>query len=338
MVIRSKAPLRISFGGGGTDVSPYREERGGVVLSTTIDKYCYASLTPRDDDQVCIRSLDYDTTVRYQRDQMELDGRLDLIKATLAALDAPGGCELLLHSDAPPGSGLGSSSAMVVAVLGAVLEWTGARPSPYEVAQLAYRIERCDLGIPGGYQDQYAATFGGVNWIEFGPEEALVNPLRVDPGILNELHYRLLLCYTGKIRASVGIVNEQVSGYIERRPQVSAALDETKRLAGLMKAALLRGELDCLGRLLHEAWQQKQKFSVKITDPEIDALYEGARRAGAIGGKLLGAGGGGYLLLLAESAAKHRLADNLTAAGGQLIDFSLEAEGRQCWRFALGGE
>lgn len=333
MVVRCKAPLRISFGGGGTDVSPYLEERGGVVLSTTIDKYCYASLVPRDDDEVRIDSLDYDTSISYDRYQVEMNGHLDLIKAALAAVAAPGGCELLLHSDAPPGSGLGSSSAMVVAVLGAVLEWTGKALSPYKVAELAYRIERCDLGIPGGYQDQYAAVFGGVNWIEFSAERVVVNPLRVAADVLNELHYRLLLCYTGKIRASVGIVHEQVEGYVEGKSEVTAALDATKTLAVEMKAALLRGELDRFGGLLNETWQQKKRFSSKITDPQIDALYERALEEGALGGKLLGAGGGGYLLFLAHRDRKHQLADSLRQAGGQLVDFAFEPWGRQSWQF-----
>ena len=332
MIVRSKAPLRISFGGGGTDVSPYPEEQGGAVLSATIDKYTYCTLIERDDDTVSVSSLDYETLVKYNvNSELQYDGKLDLVKAVTQVMGIRKGCELLLHSDAPPGSGLGSSSALVVGLVGAIKHWLRLPLTNYEIAELAYRIEREELGIKGGKQDQYAATFGGFNFVEFVGNTTIVNPLHIDQYTLNELGYRLILCYTGKTRLSAGIIDDQVSGYINRKEDIVRALDETKSLAIKMKNALLLGQLDELGSLLHEAWCNKKKFSSKITNPRIDELYEAARQAGAIGGKLLGAGGGGYLLLFCEFDKKQVVTEGVQRLGGQVVDFSFDFRGLQTW-------
>lgn len=332
MIIRSKAPLRISFGGGGTDVVPYPEERGGAVLNSTIEKYTYSTLIARGDSTIKIKSLDYDTLVKYNvDDKIEYDGKLDLVKVTTRVMKINQGYELLLHSDVPPGSGLGSSSAMVVGLIGAFKHWLRLPLTNYEIAELAYRIEREELGIKGGKQDQYAATFGGFNFVEFVGNTTIVNPLHIDQYTLNELGYRLILCYTGKTRLSAGIIDDQISGYINRKEDIVRALDETKSLAIKMKNALLLGQLDELGSLLHEAWCNKKKFSSKITNPRIDELYEAARQAGAIGGKLLGAGGGGYLLLFCEFDKKQVVTEGVQRLGGQVVDFSFDFRGLQTW-------
>src|SRR5919112_1911097 len=216
MMIRSKTPLRISFAGGGTEVEPYLSERGGVVLSSTIDKYAYSSLRFIDDHQINVTSLDYDIVSKYDAEELLLeDDKLSLVKAVIHRLnpkDNNRGLDVFLHSDAPPGSGLGSSSTVVVNLIGMFKHWLHLPLTNYEIADMAYQIERTDLGIKGGKQDQYAATFGGFNFIEFHHDATIVNPLRVPSNTLNELHYNLLLCYTGKTRLSAHIIDDQVEG------------------------------------------------------------------------------------------------------------------------------
>ncbi|MGQ9494602.1 MAG: GHMP family kinase ATP-binding protein, partial [Anaerolineae bacterium] len=262
MIIRSKAPLRISFAGGGTDVEPYLSERGGVVLSTTVDKYAYGSLRFREDRQITVTSLDYDVVAKYKLDEpLIYDGNLDLVKAVIRRLnreDGSQGLDFFLHSDAPPGSGLGSSSAVVVALIGLFKHWLHLPLTHYEIADLAYHIERVDLSIKGGKQDQYAATFGGFNFIEFYRDATIVNPLRIPADVLNELHYNLLLCYTGKTRLSARIIDTQVQGYVQRQEAVVQAMDELKRIAIELKNALLQGRLNEFGALLHEGWMNKK--------------------------------------------------------------------------------
>jgi len=332
MIIRSKAPLRISFGGGGTDVSPYPEERGGVSLSTTIDKYAYCTLATRDDNSINVQSLDYDLAARYSTDEeLQYGGKLDLVKAAIKVMKVKQGLDLFLHSDAPPGCGLGTSSTMTVTLVGAFKHWLTLPLTDYNIAELAYHIEREELGIKGGKQDQYAASFGGFNFIEFLGDKVIVNPLRIKPEILNELEYRLMLCYTGKTRLSAGIIDDQVSNYRERKEDVIRALDETKQLAIAMKNALLLGQIDEFGSLLHQAWCSKKRFSSKITDPDIDKLYETARKNGVIGGKLLGAGGGGYLLLLCQFDKRHIVAEKLEQLSGKITDFAFDFNGLQTW-------
>ena len=297
MIIRSKAPLRISFAGGGTDVEPYLSEKGGAVLSTTIDKYAYGSLRFRDDRQLTLTSLDYDIIARYNLDDpLHYDGNLDLVKAVIRRLNRENnhqGLDFFLHSDAPPGSGLGSSSTVVVALIGLFKHWLHLPLTNYELADLAFQIERVDMGIKGGKQDQYAATFGGFNFIEFYKDATIVNPLRVPSDTLNELHYNLLPCFTGKTRLSANIIDTQVAGYVDQQEEVLRAMDELKRIATDLKNALLQGRLDDFGSLLNEAWINKKKMAAQISDPHIDELYETALKYGALGGKITGAGGGG---------------------------------------------
>jgi D-glycero-alpha-D-manno-heptose-7-phosphate kinase len=332
MIIRSKAPLRISFGGGGTDVSPYTEEQGGATLSATIDKYAFCTLTTRDDNVIKVHSLDYDIVASYKTtEKLTYDGRLDLVKSALKVLNIDDGLNLFTHSDIPPGSGLGSSSAITVALVGAFKHYKKLPLSDYDVAELAYKIERQELGIKGGRQDQYASTFGCFNFIEFFADRVVVNPLRIKEDIINELEYRLLLCYTGKTRLSAGIIADQVNRYVQKEENTVKGLDETKKLAIEMKNALLVNKIDTFGGLLHEAWQAKIKFTPKITNDYINEMYAIARKNGALGGKLLGAGGGGYLLLFCEFDKKHLVAEALEKFGGKIVDFAFEDGGLQTW-------
>ncbi len=332
MTIRSRAPLRISFGGGGTDVPPYPEEQGGAVLSTTIGKYAYCTLVARPDDSINVRSLDYDIVTRYDvNTDVKYDGKLDLVKAAIRSLGAKSGFDLFLHTDAPPGSGLGTSSALVVAIVGAFKQMLRLPLTSYDIAELAYDIERHEAGIKGGRQDQYAATFGGFNFIEFLGRTTIVNPLRINWDTINELEYCLMLCYTGGTRVSAGILDDQTNSYIQKKESVVQALQETKALAYSMKNALLLGRLNEFGALMRQAWDCKKRLSAKITDPRIDELYELGRRHGAIGGKLLGAGGGGYLLFLCQFDKWHIVAEKLEQAGGKIVGFTFDLRGMQSW-------
>ena len=334
MIIRSKAPLRISFCGGGTDVSPYVEERGGVVLSVTIDKYAYASLRIRDDEHISVQSLDYDIVAKYRvDDDLEYNGELDLVKAVIRNMcnGNKQGLDFFMHSDAPPGSGLGSSSTVVVALIGLIRHWQRLPLTNYEIADLAYRIERVDLNIKGGMQDQYAAVFGGFNFIEFGRDAVIVNPLRIEDDIINELQYNLLLCYTGRTRLSANIITTQVDNYVRKEGDVLAAMDELKEITVDLKNALLQGRLDDFGALLNEAWFNKKKMAKQITSTTIDTLYDTARKNGALGGKILGAGGGGYLLLYCPFDRKHIIAEELEKLGGQVVEFTFDYHGLQSW-------
>ena len=331
-IVRAKAPLRIGFGGGGTDVSPYCDERGGAILSATIDRYAYCSLIPANDDEITIQSLDYDLIEKYASAGPEpTDGKFNLVNAAIKVMQLKGGFKLFLHCDAPPGSGLGTSSTMAVALVGAIAHLLRQPLTDYDVAELAYRIERTEAGIRGGRQDQYAATFGGFNFIEFTGGNTIVNPLRIKQSTINELQYRLLLCYTGKTRLSAGIIDDQMTAYAQKKEGVVEAFDETKALAFAMKNALLLGRIDEFGSLLHQTWCVKKHFSSKITDASIDQLYAVARENGALGGKLLGAGGGGYLLVLCEFDKWHLVARKMEEAGGKVINFAFEHDGLQTW-------
>lgn len=331
MVIRGRAPLRVSFGGGGTDVEPFCVEQGGAIIGSTINKYAYCSIIPRTDDQIIVHSLDFDMTVKYNtKENYVYDGKLDLVTAALKAMEIKKGCEVYLQCDAPPGSGLGTSSTVMVALLTAMARWKGIEMDPYAMADLAYGVERIDLNIAGGYQDQYAASFGGFNFIEFhGRNNVVVNPLRIRREVINELQYNLLLCYTGNIHVSANIIKDQVSNY--KKQDAFDAMCEIKAQSYAIKDELLKGNLNNFGRLLDYGWESKKRMSNKITNPQVDALYETAKRAGALGGKLLGAGGGGFLLVYCPYNVKNKVAAEMERAGGQLLDWNFELKGAQSW-------
>jgi D-glycero-alpha-D-manno-heptose-7-phosphate kinase len=334
-VIRAKAPLRISFAGGGTDVPPFPQREGGCVLSSTINRYAWGTLQPRDDGQICINSLDFGVSLSYaSRDELDYDGELDLAKAAIKRLagDQAVGYDLYLHSDAPPGSGLGSSSAMMVALVGLLKEFHGLPLTDYEVAELAYEIERIDLAIKGGMQDQYAAAFGGFNFMEFLADRVVVNQLKVSRDIINELEYSLLIGNTGKLRLSSHIIDDQVRRYEQGDADTNDALRELKALTTEMKNALLHRKLDEFGRLLDLEWQHKRRMSPRISSPELDDLYAAALKEGAIGGKITGAGGGGYMLLYCRFDRKPAIRERMAEMGVHMSEVSLEPLGLQTWR------
>ncbi|MFA5860922.1 MAG: GHMP kinase [Candidatus Thermoplasmatota archaeon] len=332
-IVRSRAPLRVSFGGGGTDVPPYTDNHGGCVLSTTIDRATYCTIAPRADDHIRVRSLDLDVLADFTKgEHFQYDGKLDLAKVVLNHFPLDRGVDILLHSDAPPGSGLGSSSSLIVALITALAEWKGVSMGPQETAELAVRMERKELGIPGGLQDQYSAAFGGFNWIEFNKDENLVMPLRLPRSIREELEYRSILVYVGRTRLSANILNEQIAETAKATGTVVEALHETKQIAHEMRRAILKSDWDRWGELLHQGWVHKKKFSSKMTDAHIDALYDAARKAGASGGKLLGAGGGGFLYLWCPADHKQDVVRELRAQGGEPVGFAIDMEGARAWR------
>ena len=333
-LLRARAPLRVSFAGGGTDVPPYPAEQGGQVLSATINRYAYGTLRPREDRQIQIQSLDLDMVASIALEEARPDGdRLDLIKAAIqkVASDSPNGFDLFLHSAAPPGSGLGSSSAIVVALVGLLSAHMRLPLTDYETARLAYTVEREDLGLKGGTQDQYAAVFGGFNFMEFRADEVIVNPLRISPETINELEYNLLLCFTGGTRASDHIIDDQTGRFQSQDSSTLDGLSMQKELAVEMKDALLRGTLTKFGELLDKAWEFKKKMSPKITNDHIDELYSEAKRHGAIGGKVTGAGGGGYMLLYCRYDTKHEVQSALGALGAEAVDFQFDPFGLTTW-------
>jgi D-glycero-alpha-D-manno-heptose-7-phosphate kinase len=335
MLIRAKAPLRISFAGGGTDVPPFPEREGGLVLNATINRYAYGTLRGRDDGAITIHSYDYGSSVELAPNETPVfDGRLDLAKAAILRLieDSGGGFDLLLHSNAPPGSGLGASSAMMVALVGVLAEFRSLPATDYELAELAHSIERVELGIKGGRQDQYAATFGGFNFIELYGDHVVVNPLRIPPDIVLELEHNLLLCYTGTTRQSDHIIEDQMARYTSGNADATSGLLAQKHLALDMKNALLQRRLDEFAELLHEAWEAKKRMSERIATRRIEELYDAACGAGAIGGKVTGAGGGGYLLLYCRGDRKHDVAARMRELGATVDEFAFESAGLRTWR------
>lgn len=335
MIIRARAPLRISFGGGGTDVPPYCDERGGVVLSATINRYALASLVPGG-DRFSVRSIDYDQSIEYGiHDSFVFDGQLDLAKGVLEYFrrtqGLKDGFEVALHNDAPPGSGLGSSSAITVALIGAIAEHLRLSLDKYQIADLAYRIERQDVGIKGGKQDQYAATFGGFNFIEFHPELTVVNPLRLPAQTVWELEYSLVFAFVGGQHFSGHIIEKQQENYQKGQYDAVQAMDEIKAIAYEMKRALLRGHLQEFGALLDAAWQCKKRMAEGISNPHIDEVYQEAKKAGAIGGKVTGAGGGGFMFFYCDPYRRFAVQEALKKTGAQVVNLSFVEEGISAW-------
>ncbi|MBI1884951.1 MAG: GHMP kinase [Chloroflexi bacterium] len=335
--VRARAPLRISFVGGGTDLPAYYTRFGGAVLAGTVNRYTYVTLAPREDDYVSISSLDFDVTVKYHVDEEPIyNDALKLAQAAVRRLvprhSNSHGFDLYIQSDAPAGSGLGGSTALVLAILGAIMKFKGIVLDNQTLAELAYTIERFDLGISGGKQDQYQVTFGGFNLIEFNREAVSVNPLAVSRVILNDLEHHLLICYTGKTHTSAQIT-DKLDDYV--RSERPATIEGLRLLRGLvydLKDALLEGRLLDAAYMLDCAWQLKLKLNPpEVTDPFINDLYEEARKSGALGGKLLGAGGGGFLLLFCESSKKRAVRERLEAMGCQFAPFSFVEEGLGAW-------
>jgi D-glycero-alpha-D-manno-heptose-7-phosphate kinase len=350
VLIRAKTPLRISFAGGGTDVPPFPEREGGLVLNATISRYAYGTLVPGGGEKISVESVDFGTTETYGIDELlAQDGKIDMARAAIRKVERRyprpaqeegqrpmpyDGFELFLHSNAPPGTGLGSSSAMAVTLIGLLKEFRNLQLTDYEIASLACAIEREEMGIKGGLQDQYGTTFGGFNLIEFGADRVIVNPLRIAPDALLELEQGLLLCYTGIARTADHIIDDQTDRFERSDEATLDGLRRQKELAIEMKEALLQRRVADFGALLDDAWEAKKSMSPRISNDRIDEMYEEARRHGAIGGKVTGAGGGGYILFYCDYRTKHRVAEAMLAMDGRVEEFGFEPEGLRTWRVA----
>jgi D-glycero-alpha-D-manno-heptose-7-phosphate kinase len=327
--IDSVAPLRISFVGGGTDFPHWYEEHGGAVVSATIDHRVRVRVVPREDRQVSVRSHDLGHLVEYHLDERpDYDGVMDLPKAAIARMRVDSGVDVEIRSDAPAGSGLGGSSALVTAVVAALAMLAGRETSAAEVAELAYRIERDDLGISGGWQDQFAAAYGGFNLLEFSRAGASVHPIRLDAGSQEELERHLMLCYTGAVRRNVGLIDRQITMHREGREDTILGMKRLQEMAFAMRRAIEDGRIESIGPLLTEAFQAKKQMNPFIADgTPIERMLDAARSAGATGGKICGAGGGGYLLIAVPPARRDGVRAALTALGGQFAPFAFSRTG-----------
>jgi len=339
MTIRAQAPLRLGLAGGGTDVSPYSDIYGGAVLNATISMYAYATIEPRNDGKIILNAVDRKERIELESvENLELNGKLDLLKEVYNRIvkdftNRPLSFELYTYVDAPPGSGLGSSSTLVVAIIGAFAEWLQLPLGEYDIAHLAYEIERKDLGMAGGKQDQYAATFGGFNFMEFYEnDKVIVNPLRIKPEIINELQFNLLLYYTGTSRLSSKIIEAQVKNVKGKKEKSIEAMHKLKEQAILMKEAILKGKLDEIGELLDFGWQYKKQMAEGITNPIIDEIYEVAKKAGATGGKISGAGGGGFMMFYCPKNTRYKVMEALQKFGGEFRKFQFTKHGLETWR------
>ena len=328
--IRSRSPLRIGIAGGGTDVDPYASTRGGCVFNSTINKYAYCTLTPRKDNMMFVKSHYYGRyKAKLDHGPLKFDGNMDLAKAVANHFEIEEGFNIDIHSDVPAGSGLGGSSTMIVAIIAAVAEWQGKKLSKQKIAELAYHLEREDIGLKGGKQDQYAAAYGGFNLLDVG-ETVKVNPVKIDSDIINELQCRSVMCFTGMSRESAKVIDSQIKSY--NNGQNIDALDQSKRLAKEISEAMVKGDIDDAGALLHESWEYKKKFSTSISNKHIDSLYNAAISKGAIGGKISGAGGGGFMYFICKYDRKVDVLQELKKRGAEVTDFMFEPHGVTTWR------
>lgn len=338
MIYRSKAPLRIGLAGGGTDVSPFSDIYGGSILNVTINLYAHASISPRNDGKIILNAVDREERFEYDsQDKLEIDGHLDLQKGVYNRLVKdydlePLSFELCTCIDAPSGSGLGTSSTLVVAIIGAFAEWFQLPLGEYDMARLAYSIEREDLKMAGGKQDQYAATFGGVNFMEFyAGNKVIVNPLRIKPEILHELEFHLLLYYTKTSRESSLIIEEQSQNVEDSKGDSIEATKNLKKQALMMKEAILKNELGKIGEILDFGWQNKKRMAHKISNSLIDKTYNSAINAGASGGKISGAGGGGFMIFYCPGNSKYDVIKVLNKMGGNMQAYNFVEKGITTW-------
>ena len=328
---RSRSPVRISFGGGGSDLTHYFSGGSGAVINTTISLYSHATLRLRDDEKIVINSRDLGQTFRADNLQLALEeeSRFGLIQSLLKAVVPDFGFELYLHSDYPMNSGLGGSAAVAATVLGCFNQYRRDQWDQHELAEIAYQAERLYLGIAGGWQDQYATVFGGCNFMEFGMDQNIVHPLRLHMDTLSELEESLILCDTGTVHDSGDIHKDQRQQM--QREHVRNQVQTNVELSYRMRNQLLRGRLLQFGHSLHEAWQSKRQLSNKISNERLDSIYSRARNHGAVGGKLLGAGGGGFFLFYVPPFRKFELLESLEDAGLKARPFRFEQEGLRSW-------
>ena len=340
MIIRSKAPLRLGLAGGGSDVAPYCDIYGGAILNATINLYAHCTIIERNDGVIKIEASDIGKSVEcLSEPTLSFDGVLDLHKGVYNRIirDFFQGeslsFTLYTYSDAPPGSGLGSSSTMVVAIVKAFAEWLNIPLGEYDIAHLAYDIERNDLNLSGGKQDQYAATFGGFNFMEFFKDDrTIVNPLRVKQWIIDELEESLILYYVGISRSSAQIIDEQKKNTSSGNIEAIEAMHRIKQSSVDMKEAILKGDMFSFARIMGGAWEDKKKMATSITNSQIDNVFDVALKVGAITGKISGAGGGGFIFFVVKPEKKPTVVKKLKELSGQVVDFQFTKGGCHAWK------
>lgn len=294
---RAAAPVRLDFAGGWTDVPPYSARQGGLVVAAAVQLYAYAEVSPREAGyRVTSKDLDLDLELASAAD-LSADGPLPLLRAGLRLLP-PGPCALVTRSDAPPGSGLGSSGAIDVALVAALAAASGRRMSERAIADLACRLEGEEAGIPGGRQDQFTAAFGGFLRLAFRDPDAVVEPLALDPAFAAELERRMLLCYTGASRFSGTTIGRVMRAYERGDSAVAGALDGIRQAAEAMTDALRAADFGRIGSLLSENWRLQQRLDAGMATAEMGRLEQVMRDAGCLGGKAAGAGAGGSMFFL----------------------------------------
>ncbi len=338
MIIRSKAPLRIGLAGGGTDVSPYSDLFGGAILNATIDLYSYATIEPLNNGKIefVIDGTENKLEINSKHELQLFEGFelfIGVYNRIIKQFNlSPLSFRLTSYIEAPQGSGLGTSSTIVVSILGAFVEWLKLPLGKYDIAHLAYEIERIDLKMAGGKQDQYAATFGGINFLEFlNNDKVIVNPLQLKPNIFYELEHNLLLYFTATQRLSANIINEQVNNVNNKNQTSIDAMHNLKEQAIQMKQALLVGNLNKIGDILHFGWQNKKQMANSISNELIDSIYNTAISNGATGGKISGAGGGGFMFFYCPATTKNKVANAIVQHGGKTQPFKFTQEGLITW-------
>ena len=339
MIIRSKAPLRLGLAGGGTDVSPYSDIYGGLILNATIGLYAYCSIEETSDGYITINSYDSQAKERLPlSDYLEINGQASLIKGVYNRVVRDFGIKpvpfkITTYNDAPAGSGLGTSSTMVVCILKAFVEWHHLPLGDYEIARLAYEIERKDLGLSGGKQDQYAAAFGGFNYMEFLPNDiVIVNPLKIKRWIIDELESSMVLYFTGASRSSAAIIDEQKKNASKGNDNAIQAMHKIKQSAIDMKLAILKGDIDGLAKILRDGWENKKKMANHISNQMIEEAMNTALKAGAKAGKVSGAGGGGFIMFIVEPTKKKDVENALKQLGGIVMPFQFTEGGAHGWK------
>lgn len=340
MIIRARAPLRLGLAGGGTDVSPYCDTFGGFVLNATIDRYAYAMLRTTKGEQMRFEAADQGMFVDFQlSESFELDGTLNLHKAVYNEIvrsynnNVALPIEMVTFCDAPPGSGLGSSSTLVVAMIKAFVEYLNLPLDDYEIAKLAFKIERVDCGLNGGRQDQYSATFGGFNFMEFYEEQrAVINPLRVKNWIICELEASLLLYYTGVSRESAKIIDDQSRNMSTNDLNAIESFHLIKSEALQMKESILKGDFDGIVESMRLGWENKKKSAASVSNAQIDEIYNAAIAAGARAGKVSGAGGGGFMMFFVQPERRVSVIKALSRFDGQVSNAHFTKDGAQAWK------
>lgn len=339
MIIRSKAPLRLGLAGGGTDIAAYYNLYNGFVLNATIDMYAHCTIESTDNGKISFAALDINESSEFKSsDILPVDNKLKLHCGIYNKIISvynngnPLSFNMTTYSDVPAGSGLGSSSTLVVAIIKAFEEWLNLPLGEYDIASLAYEIERNDLKLEGGKQDQYAATFGGFNFMEFySNEKVIVNPLRLKRWIRNELEASLVLYYTGVSRESANIIKEQITNTQNKNERNIEAMHENKKQAVLMKEALLKGDFEAFSSCLKNGWLAKKSMAKSISNNFLDELYEFALDNGAESAKISGAGGGGFMMIYCNPLNRMRLINALKKKNGTIFSPSFTEIGTQSW-------